>query len=47
MIIGQKRLDVNSKKSSNVDQIDIDELNKRITQNTNRINYWLKFYKLV
>ena len=38
MIIGQKRLDVNSKKSGNVDQIDIDELNKKITQNTNSIN---------
>ena len=41
MIIGQKRLDVNSKKSGNSgksETIDIDELNKRITQNTNRIN---------
>lgn len=38
MIIGQKRLDVNSKKSSNVDKIDIDGINKRITQNTNSIN---------
>ena len=37
MIIGQKRLDVNSKKSSNVCQIDIDDINKRITQNTNAI----------
>ena len=38
MIIGQKRLDVNSKKSGNVGQIDIDELNKKIAQNTNSIN---------
>ena len=38
MIIGQKRLDVNSKKSSNVEQIDIDAINKRITQNTNAIS---------
>ena len=41
MIIGQKRLDVNSKKSSNSgksETIDIDDINKRITQNTNSIN---------
>ena len=37
MIIGQKRLDVNSKKSGNVDQIDIDGINEKITQNTNSI----------
>lgn len=37
MIIGQKRLDVNSKKSSNVDKIDIDGINKKIAQNTNSI----------
>lgn len=34
MIIGQKRLDVNSKKSSNVD---LDGINEKITQNTNSI----------
>lgn len=41
MIIGQKRLDVNSKKSGNSgksENIDIDDINKRITQNTNNIS---------